>query len=167
MKIYQCPSIVSFPKEGFPSYLTSLSIEDLNAYESPIDWGLHKLTSLKILCVIGCPDAVSFPEEEIGMTFPSSLTELVIVRFPKLKYLSSNGFRNLAFLEYLQIRDCPKLTSFPEAGLPSSLLELYINDCPLMTKQCKRDKGAEWSKIAHIPCVRIDDKFIYDAEEKQ
>lgn len=101
------------------------------------------------------------------MTFPSSLTELIIVRFPKLKYLSSNGFRNLAFLEYLRIRDCPKLTSFPEAGLPSSLLELYINDYPLMTKQCKRDKGAEWSRIAHIPCVRIDDKFIYDAEEKQ
>ncbi|KAH9651158.1 putative disease resistance RPP13-like protein 1 [Citrus sinensis] len=87
--VWDCPSLVSFPEGGlpncslsvtigFPSYLTSLSIEDLNAYESPIDWGLHKLTSLKILCVIGCPDAVSFPEEEIGMTFPSSLTELVI-----------------------------------------------------------------------------------------
>lgn len=117
--------------------------------------------------MFGCPDAVSFQEEEIGMMFPSSLTELVIARFPKLKYLSSKGFQNLAFHEYLRIRDCSKLTSFPEAGLPSSLLELYTNDCPLMTKQCRRDKGAEWSKIAHIPCVKIDDKFIYNAEGKQ
>ncbi|KAK3199380.1 hypothetical protein Dsin_022795 [Dipteronia sinensis] len=98
----------------------------------------------------------------MGMLLPSSLTELIIARFLNLRYLSSKGFQNLTSLESLRIRDCPKLTSFPEAGLPSSLLQLYINDCPLLKKQCKRYKGLEWSKIAHIPCVKMDEKFIYD-----
>ena len=31
----------------------------------------------------------------------------------------------------------------------------------------QRDKGQEWSKIAHIPCVELDGRFIYDSEEEE
>lgn len=94
------------------------------------------------------------------MRLPPTLTKLNIARFPKLEYLSSRGFQNLTALEYLSISECPKLKSFPE-GLPSSLQQLYVEDCPLLGANCER-YGPEWSKIAHIPCVMIDMNFIHD-----
>lgn len=100
------------------------------------------------------------------MMLPTSLTKLAIAKFSELKHLSSKGFQNLTSLDLLRIRNCPKLTSFPEVGLPSSLLQLHIDGCPLLKKQSKRDKGLEWTKIAHIPCVKIDDKFIYNEHEE-
>ncbi|TXG67256.1 hypothetical protein EZV62_008531 [Acer yangbiense] len=180
--IEDCPSLVFFPEGGlpdaiirvsisryksFPSNLTSLSIEDPDIFTSLIAWGLHKLTSLRELNVIGCPDAISFLQEEMGMLLPTSLIKLTIARFPKLEYLSSRGFQNLFSLEFLWIRDCPWLTSFPEVGLPCSLLQLYADGCPLLKKHCKKDKGKEWSKISNIPCIEVEHKFIYDIEGEE
>ncbi|KAL9428083.1 hypothetical protein AB3S75_030136 [Citrus x aurantiifolia] len=95
---------------------------------------------------------------------PASLNRLTIKSFQHLKYLSSKGFHGLKTLESLTINGCPNLTFIPY--LPTSLLQLYIKNCPLLEKQCQRDKGQEWSKIAHIPCVKIDDKFVYDPQEE-
>ncbi|XP_044473773.1 putative disease resistance protein At3g14460 isoform X3 [Mangifera indica] len=159
--IWQCPSIMSIPKEGFPTNLTSLSIADLNLYTSLFEWGLHNLTSLRSLEIRGCLDAICFPIEEMSMVLPTSLTQLAIRCFPKLKYLSSRGFETLSSLEELSISDCPMLSSFPKS-LPPSLLQLYISNCPTLKKHCRRNKGQEWSKIADIPRVRIDYEFIYD-----
>ncbi|KAK2640045.1 hypothetical protein Ddye_027840 [Dipteronia dyeriana] len=167
LKILGCPRITSFPEEGIATNLTSLSIGDPNIYKSLSEWGLHKLTHLRHLEKSGCPDAMSFPEEQMGMVLPETLTELTIAVFPNLKYLSAKGFCNLTCLEVLSIRDCSSLKSFPEVGLPSSLLQLHIIRCPWLEKQCKRDKGQEWQKIADIPFVMIDGKFIYDPEEEQ
>lgn len=156
-----CPRIVSIPASGLPTNLTSLSIEDLKIYMPLSCWGLHKLTSLRKLEIRGCPSAVSFPEELVRMRLPTTLTKLNIARFPKLEYLSSRGFQNLTSLEYLSISECPNLKSFPEEGLPSSLQQLYVEDCPFLGANCER-YGPEWSKIAHIPCVMIDKNFIHD-----
>ncbi|KAH7571096.1 hypothetical protein JRO89_XS05G0253200 [Xanthoceras sorbifolium] len=185
--IWDCPNLVSFP-EGQLCYtsLTILSVERCMKLRALPD-RIHSLYSLKELELRQCPSImsieevgaaqahlspnleirgcvydVSFPQEEKGMVLPSSLTELTIARFPRLKHLSSNGFQNLTSLECLSISDCPNLQSFPDTGLPSSLLQLYIYDCPLLKKRCKRDKGEDWSKIADIPRVRIDGRFIYD-----
>ena len=154
LRIWRCPSIKSFPEECFPTKLTRLEIGNLDMYmyEQLIQWGLPKLTSLTSLLIGECPDVESF---EIGMMLP------------KLKYLSSDGFQNLTSLVYLSIYDCPNLISFPKIGLPSSLMELFIYDCPMLRKRCRRDKGQEWSKIAHIPSVKIDDKLIDDLEEEE
>ncbi|KAK3200130.1 hypothetical protein Dsin_023545 [Dipteronia sinensis] len=162
LELRQCPSIVSIQEQGFPTNVTSLAIADLNINKELIEWGFHKLTFLRNLDFRGYRYAVSFPLEDIGMMLPTSLTRLTIARFPRLKYLSSKGFQNLTSLEYLSINDCPKLTSLPEPDLPSSLLQLIIFNCPLLKNRCKKDKGEEWFKIAHIPCVRVDGSFIYD-----
>ncbi|KAH9782442.1 hypothetical protein KPL71_008887 [Citrus sinensis] len=100
----------------------------------------------------------------MGMMFPTSLIGLSFDRFWKLKCLSSMGFQSLTSLEYLWIKSCPSLTSFPEGGLPSLLLHLSIEGCQKLEKVCKRDKGKEWSKFANIPCVEINGKFIYDPD---
>ena len=163
LRIGQCPSILSFPEEGFPTNLASLVIGgDVKMYKGLIQWGLHRLTALRRLEIDGCHDdeVECFPNEEMGVMLPSSLTHLTIAGFKKLKKLSL-----MTSLEYLWIKNCPNLASFPELGLPSSLTQLYIDHCPLLKKECKMDKGKEWSKIAHIPCVEIDDKFIYEPQE--
>ncbi|KAH9726728.1 putative disease resistance protein [Citrus sinensis] len=168
LSIQMCPNLVSFPEEGFPTNLTSLRIGDFKMYKTLVQWGLHRLTSLQYLQIIGCDDeAECFPDEAIGMTLPTSLTHLHLLEFKKLISLSSTGFQSLTSLQSLWIWNCPNLTSFPEVGLPSSLLDLEIEDCPKLKKACKRDEGKEWPKIAHIPGVEIDRKFIYDPESEE
>ncbi|XWS10203.1 hypothetical protein CRYUN_Cryun39dG0055000 [Craigia yunnanensis] len=150
---------ISIPEEGIPTNLTSLKISVQRNYESLLEWGLHRLTSLETLWVtgIGCPNMVSFPPEEIGMMLPPSLTSLTIENFKNLKCLSSKGFQNLTSLDYLCICSCPKVTSLPEKHMLLSLLELFIDYCPLLKEGCKRDEGREWPKIAHIPHVEFHD----------
>ncbi|ESR55351.1 hypothetical protein CICLE_v10018507mg [Citrus x clementina] len=168
LSILRCPNLVSFPEEGFPTNLTSLTIGYFKMYKTLVQWGLHRLTSLRDLWIIGCDDeAECFPDEAIGMTLPTSLTVLGLTGFKNLISLSSTGFQSLNSLRSLWILGCPNLTSFPEVGLPSSLLELHIGDCPKLKKACKRDQGKEWPKIAHIPLVLIDGKFIYDPEAEE
>ncbi|TXG54458.1 hypothetical protein EZV62_019714 [Acer yangbiense] len=185
-----CQSMRGFPEEGFPTSLTSLKIIGEVKINKPLlEWGLHNLTSLTYLSIWGVPEE-SFPQQEMEMTFPPSLTHLSIYRFPNLKCLMGEGFRNLNSLEKLSINGspnltsfpelslpsslstlwiwhCPEVRSFPEQGLPSSLLNLDIRKCPKLKEECKRDKGKEWSKISHIPCVKIDWKFVYDPEEEE
>ncbi|TXG46570.1 hypothetical protein EZV62_027930 [Acer yangbiense] len=164
LRIRSCPSIKSFPEECFPTKLTTLEIGNLDMYEQLIQCGLPKLTSLTSLQIFEGPDVESF---EIGMMLPTTLTRLIISQFPKLKYLSSDGFQNLTSLVDLSIAYCPNLISFPKIGLPSSLMELRIDVCPILRKRCRRDKGQEWSKIAHVPCVMIEGKLIDDLEEEE
>ncbi|XP_017980271.1 PREDICTED: putative disease resistance RPP13-like protein 1 [Theobroma cacao] len=149
---------ISIPEEGISANLTSLKISVPRNYESLIKWGLHRLTSLKTLDISGrgCPNMVAFPPEEIGMMLPPALMKLSIKNFKNLKCLSSKGFRNLTSLHHLSISSCPKLTFLPEKDMLLSLLKLCIGDCPLLEEKCKRGKGREWSKIAHLPCIKID-----------
>ncbi|XWS65479.1 hypothetical protein CRYUN_Cryun05aG0116400 [Craigia yunnanensis] len=168
LEISNCPCLLSFPEEGFPTNLTSLTISKPEILEGLINWGLHKLTSLKRLIIKGgYSDGVSFPHEDRGMMLPSSLRKLAISDFPNVEILSSKGFQNLLSLECLCIVNFPKLKSVLRKDMLLSLLELYIHDCPLLKQRCQRDKGQDWSNIAHIPFVQIDNKFIYDSEEEK
>ncbi|XP_040991271.1 putative disease resistance protein At3g14460 isoform X3 [Juglans microcarpa x Juglans regia] len=177
LRMGKCPC-ASFPEEGFPTNLTRLSIHDSSIAQGLFEWGLHKITSLKILRICdGSSHLVSFPE----MKLPTSLTQLAIDNFPNLKYLSSEGFRNLTSLKHLCILNCEKLASFPKKGLglppslrrlgivdckrftsfstkclPLSLLELYIFECPQLEEWCKKDRGREGSTTAHIPFISFD-----------
>ncbi|KAL5825895.1 hypothetical protein ACOSQ3_021958 [Xanthoceras sorbifolium] len=162
LRIWRCPSIKSFPEECFHTKLTTLGIGGLYLYERLIQWGLYKLTSLTSLEFYSVGNVVSF---EIGMMLPTSLTYLYISSFPKLKYLTSDGFQNLTSLVNLSIWSCPNLISFPKIGLPPSLMELDIGNCPMLKERCRKDRGQEWPKIAHIPCTKIDYKLIHDIEE--
>ncbi|CAL5379418.1 unnamed protein product [Camellia sinensis] len=187
-----------FVKEGsFPTNITLLQIGNLRVDDvgqlpvpppSPLEWGLHKLSSLTRLDLHGggwpSGDTVSFPEE--GMFLPTSLITLSICWFPNLERLSNEKFQNLTSLETLHILFCPKLASFPKEGLPPSLLHLSIYDCPklaslplfpeqgfppsllsLRTLRCnpilkqKCEKGKEyWPIIQYIPLVDFGGKFL-------
>ncbi|KAL7234291.1 hypothetical protein ACSBR1_017813 [Camellia fascicularis] len=64
-----------------------------------------------------------------GMFLPTSLINLTIIRFPNLERLSYEEFQNLTSLQKLKILRCHSLSSFPNEGLPPSLLHLSIEDC--------------------------------------
>ena len=61
---------------------------------------------------------------------------------------------NFTSLQTLYIQHCPNLTSLPE-GMPKSLSTLYIACCPKLLERCKREKGEDWPKIAHIPNLEL------------
>ncbi|KAG4127082.1 hypothetical protein ERO13_D10G197150v2 [Gossypium hirsutum] len=83
LEIRGCPNVTSILEEGIPTNLTSLTIGGPNIWKPILERDLHTLTCLKSLFISnGCPDAVSFPQDEIGVTLPSSLTYLVISDFP-------------------------------------------------------------------------------------
>ncbi|XVF18571.1 hypothetical protein REPUB_Repub11eG0034300 [Reevesia pubescens] len=161
LRVYDCSVDISFPEEGFPTNLTSLSISKApKLYRSLVQWGLDRLTSLQSLSIggEGCSDVVSFPEEE--MMLPRSLTDIYIGYFENLKYMLSKGFQNLTSLQSLEIDSCSKLTALPGKDMLLSLEMLFICGCPLLKEECKRGRGREWPKIAHIPSVNIDGHII-------
>ncbi|KAK2639582.1 hypothetical protein Ddye_027377 [Dipteronia dyeriana] len=162
LHIYRCPNM-SLSEQGLAAKLSRLSIQDLKQYKAFMELGSHTLTSLTDLNISGGLVGESFQDEDLRITLPRTLTEFYIENFPNLKYLLFKDFEDLPSLSYLCIENCPELTSLPI--LPSSLLQLDIQRCPLLKEACKRDKGKEWSKIADIPCVEIDGKFIYDPDE--
>ncbi|EOY19764.1 LRR and NB-ARC domains-containing disease resistance protein, putative [Theobroma cacao] len=165
LTIEECPRVQnSIGERGFPTNLTSLQIYEPNISKAVMEWGLHRLTSLTLLFINGgsCINAVSFPQKEIGMKLPPSLTLLAIENFKNVRKLSSDGFQNLTSLQSLKIGNCPKLKSIPRKEMLPSLLRLHIWECPVLKKRCKRDEGKQWSNIAHVPEVRIDGRFIYE-----
>ncbi|KAI8545966.1 hypothetical protein RHMOL_Rhmol07G0078900 [Rhododendron molle] len=133
---------------------------DEGGNKPPSEWGLHRLSSLRELCLFGYGWASFPPVEEDGMMLwlPPSLNELTIVGFPNLEKLSCKEFPSL---KELCILFCPKLTTITKLGLPPSLLYLRIYRCPLLSERCsKKKKGQYWPLISHIPQVEIDDRNV-------
>ncbi|GAY35015.1 hypothetical protein CUMW_283080 [Citrus unshiu] len=149
--------------DGLPTNLHSLEIDgNTKIWKSMIERGrgFHRFSSLRRLKIMNCDDdTVSFPPEDIilGTTLPlpASLTSLWIFFFPNLERLSSS-IVDLQNLTELVFWGCPKLKSFPEKGLPSSLLKLRIVNCPLIEEKCRKDGGQYWDLLTHIPSVLID-----------
>ncbi|GAY53621.1 hypothetical protein CUMW_150530, partial [Citrus unshiu] len=150
----------SLEEDGLPTNLRSLEIDgNMEIWKSMIERGrgFHRFSSLRKLAIRGCDDGmVSFPPEpqdiRLGnaLPLPASLTSLGISRFPNLERLSSS-IVDLQNLTELIIEDCPKLKYFPEKGLPSSLLRLRLERCPLIGEKCRKDGGRYRDLLTHIP----------------
>ncbi|XP_034702943.1 putative disease resistance RPP13-like protein 1 [Vitis riparia] len=146
--------------------LSSLQITNCENIKVPLsEWGLARLTSLRTLTIGGIfLEATSFPNHHHHLfLLPTTLVELCISNFQNLESLAFLSLQTLTSLRKLDVFQCPKLQSFiPREGLPDMLSELYIRDCPLLIQRCSKEKGEDWPKIAHIPCVKIDGKLILE-----
>ncbi|XVF82358.1 hypothetical protein PTKIN_Ptkin16aG0040500 [Pterospermum kingtungense] len=163
LSINYCPRLTSIPERGLPTNIQSLVLDEPNMSKLVMEWGLHRLTSLKELVIDGSKniEVVSFPQG-MNIKLPPSLNDLSIINFKNLRKLSSKGFQSLSSLQFLSILCCPKLKSLPKKKVLPSLLRLHICDCQELRKRCRRDKGKYWTYIADIPYVKIDWKFIYE-----
>ena len=92
-------------------------------------WLVGPACTLQYLCINGCDNLVTLPE----------------------------WLQDLNSLQNLNIWACQKLTSLPE-GMDrlTALRELEIIGCPKLSRNCEREVGEDWTKIAHIPQVHID-----------
>ncbi|CAK9151652.1 unnamed protein product [Ilex paraguariensis] len=178
LDMFDCDNLESFPQENLPPNLTHIWITNCKKLKPLSEWGLHRLSSLRRFEMIEVyPELHSLPDE---CWLPSTLTSLLIGGMPNLTSLSK-GIHNLTSLDTLYIEDCPNLRSLPDErtlatlssldslyigncpnlrSLPDkrtldTLSRLIITECPLLEQRCLKDKGADWHKIADIPCVII------------
>lgn len=121
---------------------------------------LFRFSCLRAL-IVSKPEVECFPSPDEGWAFlPASLTYLQIVECQKLRRVDGEALEMLTSVRRLSIISCPGLESLPEDGLPLSLGQLVISECPMVEERCLPEKGLDWSKIQHIPCVMINDRCI-------
>ncbi|KDO42581.1 hypothetical protein CISIN_1g040713mg [Citrus sinensis] len=146
--------------------LTRLEIYDCKRLEA-LPKGLHNLTSLQELKIGGELPSL----EEDGL--PTNLHSLWIdgnKKIWKSMIERGRGFHRFSSLRHLTISGCdddmvsfpPELKYFPEKGLPSSLLQLWIWGCPLIAEKCRKDGGQYWDLLTHIPSVSIANIWDFD-----
>ncbi|CAK9175691.1 unnamed protein product [Ilex paraguariensis] len=175
LSIRDCRSLESFPGWNFPRNLETLFISNCRELKPLSEWGLQRLSSLRRFTMERLyPELLSFPDScflpptltnlyidgfsnleslSEGLRNLTSLEHLKINNCPKIKSLSE-GLQNLTSLEHLEIKKCPELGSLPNERILDTLSSLVITRCPLLEERCYKEKGVDWPKIAHIPCVR-------------
>ncbi|KAF7116189.1 hypothetical protein RHSIM_RhsimUnG0036500 [Rhododendron simsii] len=132
--IFDCPCLISFPKEGLPSTLKTLRITDCVALQSVPE--LTMLNSLEILGVRGCPSLTYLCCSKTGL--PPTLKSLWLDNCGNLEsILAEEGMKiNCPSLEYGSIHSCESLKSLPDlmqnnydGGCLRNLRQLEIYDC--------------------------------------
>ncbi|KAG5539189.1 hypothetical protein RHGRI_019676 [Rhododendron griersonianum] len=132
--ISHCPFLISFPKEGLPSTLTTLCITNCDALRSVPE--LTMLNSLEILDVSWCPSLTYLSCSKTGL--PPTLKSLRLYNCRNLdSILAEEGMKiNCPSLEYVSIRSCESLKSLPDLRQNNyngeclrNLSQLWIYDC--------------------------------------
>ena len=67
-----------------------------------------------------------------------------------------NGVTIMPCLQDLTISRCHKLKVMPYFLRTTPLKKLDIFQCPILGERCQWEIGEDWSKISHIPNIKID-----------
>ncbi|MED6175443.1 hypothetical protein PIB30_078359 [Stylosanthes scabra] len=161
LDVEYCRGISRFPKGGLPPNLKSLC---MNRNEGQLK-GLSSMGKFEALTHLvihgfGSRRVKSFPEVGLLPHLPS-LTTLEIIRLVDLETLDCNELHRLTSLQQLHIKCCLELENMAGEKLPSSLLLLQIEECPLLEKGCKNKHQDIWPKICHIPTIKVNSKQIF------
>ncbi|CDP21378.1 unnamed protein product [Coffea canephora] len=158
LSLFNCENCFSLPALGQLESLQSLEIVGMSYIFDLAEnfYGdvsaIKPFPSLKKLRIEKLPEWERWhmPEGEVF----NRLEELSIIDCPKL---IGELPRQLASLQSLEISGCGNLV---QEGLPASLTKLYIWDCPLLKPRLEWERGQDWHKVAHIPCVAVDGQPI-------
>jgi len=149
LKINNCPG-VELSDECLPLNLKHIHLLNCSKVVASLKkgvWGTNpSIESLSIQK----EDVECFPDEGL---LPVSLTRLHIKDCPNLKKLNYRGLYHLSSIQKLLLSNCPILQRLPGEGLPESILQLDITNCPLLKQRCKKEEGEDWEKIAHIKTI--------------
>ncbi|KAJ1263469.1 hypothetical protein BS78_09G186800 [Paspalum vaginatum] len=149
--IYDCPKLEpSRQYKLLPSMLEDLRISSCSNLMDPLLRELND-TLLTNLVIKDCSSLKYFP-----VKLPATLQKLEIFHCSGLTCLPL-GLEEASRLTTMTVLNCPLIPCLPQEGLPQSLKELYIKECPLLTESCQENGGEDWPKIAHVPIIEIDD----------
>ncbi|XP_027340770.1 putative disease resistance protein At3g14460 [Abrus precatorius] len=161
----ELPELASLSPRWLPSSLQDLGVDggilSLSCMsKQELVCQFQRLTSLPHLGLSGLGDEDVINTLLREPSLPTSLTSVCLSNFYGLKWLEGKGLQHLTSLKELYISECGRLESLPEDQLPSSLEFLWINRCPLLQKRYENEKGEHFSKIAHIPAIKINRQVI-------
>ncbi|KAL4598340.1 hypothetical protein ACB092_11G053800 [Castanea dentata] len=133
-------------------HICSSEVFDLSNGWNGMEW--QKLTSLSSLWLFHLLKLESLP---VGLQHVTSLRKLTIDHCPCLMAIPE-WICSLTSLEILEILECPNVISLPvEISRLTSLHTLKICYCPILLQRCKKETGNDWSKIAHIPNLYMEE----------
>ena len=155
MEIDDLPNLQYFVIDDLPISLRELTVGSVGGIMWNTEPTWQHLTCLSVLRINGNETVNTL----MVPLLPASLVTLCI-RGLNNTSLDGKWRQHLTSLQNLEIVNAPKLKSLPKKGLPSSLLVLNMTFCPLLKEILRRKRGKEWSKIAHIPAITIDDELI-------
>ncbi|GKV48805.1 hypothetical protein SLEP1_g55597 [Rubroshorea leprosula] len=164
LRIIECENLRSISGEWLAS-LTCLKGLHLGPFWSELEdfpglTSIHKLhASLEKLELYGWDTLESLPHQLQHLT---ALKELTLLKFNGLEALPE-WLGDLSSLHRLVIWSCPNLTHLPSIEATrrlSNLQYLGIRHCPKLKKSCAKKRSPEWSKISHIPNIRIHYKNV-------
>nr|KYP45466.1 Putative disease resistance RPP13-like protein 1 [Cajanus cajan] len=157
-----CRSLTFLSLGCFPA-LQELYIRFIPNLEAITTQGGEAAPKLVDFIVTDCEKLRSLPDQ---IDLPA-LEHLDLSALPKLasffdglKLLEGKGLQNLTSLQQMYMYNCPSFESLPENQLPSSLVVLSMRECPLLEARYQSQNGKYWSKIAHIPAIKINEKVI-------
>uniref|UniRef100_A0A803QWT3 Uncharacterized protein n=1 Tax=Cannabis sativa TaxID=3483 RepID=A0A803QWT3_CANSA len=104
----------------------------------------------------GSSSSVAIPTKPLFFT---SLETLIIENLEKLEEWSFTEGGAFPRLKKLKIETCRYLRCLPKE-LPTSLSDLHITYCPLITPRVERETGEDWPIIAHISNIIVNGKNI-------
>ncbi|TVU01625.1 hypothetical protein EJB05_52898, partial [Eragrostis curvula] len=149
--IYDCPKLAPSQESSLlPSMLEDLRISACSNLINPLLREINEI-SLTNLAITNCDTLHFFP-----VKLPATLQKLEIFCCSNLGSLPA-GLEEASCLTAMTILQCPLIPCLPEQGLPQSLKELYIKECPLLAERCQENGGQDWLKIAHTPTIEIED----------
>ncbi|KAF2931413.1 hypothetical protein DAI22_05g217200 [Oryza sativa Japonica Group] len=155
LHIYDCEMLAPSEQHSLlPPMLEDLRITSCSNLINPLLQELNELSSLIHLTITNCANFYSFP-----VKLPVTLQTLEIFQCSDMSYLPAD-LNEVSCLTVMTILKCPLITCLSEHGLPESLKELYIKECPLITERCQEIGGEDWPKIAHVPVIEIDDDYF-------
>ncbi|CAK9139709.1 unnamed protein product [Ilex paraguariensis] len=180
LRIVNCPVLKSIPSINSLTALETLQVESCEKLTC-LPSGIHCLTRLVNLRVGPfSEDLNSFPSLEGVQHLQASLRQVSLYGWPHwnfipeqlqhftvLKSIKLSGFgvealpdwfENFSSLESLSLDWCESIKYLPPFEAMQRLTKLqrlFISNCPLLEERCAKGIGPEWSKISHIPNIRI------------
>ncbi|XP_057963164.1 putative disease resistance RPP13-like protein 1 [Malania oleifera] len=135
LRVWKCPSLLSFPLSGFPCMLTGLEIKECEALVSFPPWMMHNttnITTIKVntcpplehLVIDGCSSLLSLPSGHL----PSTIKSVDIQNCINLEFLPEMMHNNTS-LEFLKIAGCPIKYGMVTLLSFMRLKKLVIDNC--------------------------------------
>ncbi|PNY14731.1 resistance protein [Trifolium pratense] len=150
--INDCKNIEELPHEVMQRLHSLKELDIVGSDKFKLSSGFQYLTCLETLAIGSCSEVEGFNE---ALQHMSTLKSLTLSDLQNLEYLPE-CIGNLTLLHEINIYQCPKLSCLPKSIQHISGLEiLSIHGCPELEKRCQKEIGEDWSIIARVKYIDI------------